>query len=164
MIGAYSVSTTDDAEQRQRALQAEGVHGSTLVHIPITPFARMLGHIGHAYFVQDQDRAEESLLLPIARGDLKTMNQVIGGMPPNAPVMPDPEPGKGIHQIYAYSARANGEDFVIANIRLFSHLRPLPPIYTVVLCRRPVPTGSSYISFARDQGSNTLNIESLIAD
>lgn len=165
MLGAYVKSTTDDATARQKALEAAG-HARALSYsqMPVTEFTRVLAHIGHAYYMSSAKPVrEDSLLLPIAQGDLRSASRYLGGWPLQNPPILD-EPGKGgLHQIYAANVRAGGVDYVGARIRLFSYLRPSAPTYIVLLARRPIPEGDQYFSFTREQRPDGVHVEVSLA-
>jgi hypothetical protein len=155
MVGAYIATTTDDAAERQMALQADVSSVRTFSQIPCSEFTRVLAHIGHAYNVSNPGAVGESLLLPIARGDLREASKFVGGWFANGPP-PLPNPQSGIHQIHPFNAMIGGVGYVAAHIRLFTHLRPMSPIYTVLLCQRDIPAGDKYRSFTRAAGSNAV--------
>ena len=153
-LGAYVRSTTDDAASRGRSLEEKtGAKALGITQTPVTEFYKVLAHIAHAYYMgSDNAVREESLMLPIAEGDVARASEYLGGWPfPSPEILPDPNLKGGIHQIYAYKVRGFGVDYLVAAIRLFTHLRPLTPTYLAVLCKRPIPRGEGHYSFAKGE-------------
>ena len=165
MVGFYLLDTTGDGAQRQQALIEEG-YKTALAHseIHVTPFIQMLARIGHGYYMSCRHWGRDaSLLLPVAQGDTRYSSQVIGGWKIDHEFFPRPKTGAGPHQIIPFNARAGNVDYLAANIRLFTHLRPLPPIYTVVLGRREIPQGEHYLLFTSEQSSHGMNVDVTVA-
>jgi len=161
VTGCYFASTTSDDADRTKTLHSDGYEGFSLrSDIPITEFTRVLGHIAHAFFMaQGLSSREHSLMLLLAKGDLTNASQYLGGWPDAITEYPPPPSEANIHQIIPFNARVNGKDYFAANIRLFTHLRPLPPIYTALLCERAIPKGDHYLLFEPQQLSEGYHLE-----
>jgi hypothetical protein len=156
--------TTDDTEDRQVKLQQEG-HDTAypVTQIPAAHFLRTLAHIGHAFYMTSNAAIREaSLMLPVAKGDLRQVSRVLGGWTIGEEYFPLPS-SQSLHQISPFNARVDGTDYIAAHIRLFTHLRPLPPIYTVVLAEHAIPQGDQYLTFTREQRPDGVHVEVAVA-
>ena len=162
IIGFYVAGTGDDGGKHQLKLEGAGHRVAAYSQIPVSPFTQTLAHIGHSYYMtQSHLGRETSLLLPIAQGDLRQSSRVIGGWSLTEEYFPKPKAGRrgGLHQILPFNARSGGIDYIAAHIRLFTHLRPISPLYTVVLAQREIPKGDQYFSFTREKRAHGMEIE-----
>jgi hypothetical protein len=57
-----------------------------------------------------------------------------------------PRDDSGLHQIYPFAVVIDGASYIAVQIRLFAHLRPLTPIYTVVVRRHRLADGDPYFT------------------
>lgn len=156
IYGWYIARTTDDCDDREVAQQVNSV-----VHVPLGHFIRTLAHIGHAFYMGAAPNPvrEDSLLLPIAQGDLRYPTRVIGGWQHNVMELPEPGPNDGIHQIVPGYCEINEETYQMALIRLFTHLRPKPPVYICLAASSPIPRGKKYVRFTGQKGVDAIHIE-----
>lgn len=161
IVDVYVAPTTDDAAVRQKTLEDEGFNRALAYsEIPTTEFSRVVAHIAHCFYMTSvNSEREKSLMLPLAKGDLSRASLYLGGWPKTFTQFPPPPSGENDHQIIPFNARFNENDYVAAHIRLFTHLRPLPPVYTVILCERDIPRGEQYFLFERQERSEGINIE-----
>lgn len=161
--GVHSAFTEGDpgrAAALKEARGAEKAASSSKFLIP--QFFQALAHIGHAYDASEQ-KENSDLLLPLIRGERPDLaSYLIGGTPDVINVLPEPTPGRGIHQLIAMNVEANGVGYVAAQIRLFTYLRPLPPTYMVLMRPRLIPQGEQYFSFVCQKGSDAVHIETLL--
>jgi hypothetical protein len=138
--------TTDDAVQRQRKLIKEGFAGALVyLRFQIAPFLRTLAKIAHGYDVANVglENSDDTLNRYILRDENKIpyddrIPYLVGGTPPNGPiptVVPIPQANSGLHQIYPFGVTVDGLSYAAVQIRLFAHLRPPTPVYTVILRR-----------------------------
>jgi hypothetical protein len=134
-------TTTEDAVERQRKLQASGFKkASSHARIPVGPFLRTLAKIARGYDVANFgiEKTDDTLNPYILRKDDK-IAYLVGGTPPNGPipiVLPDPHDRSELHQVHSFTTIIDGTSYIVAQIRLFTHLRPPTPIYTVVTRRQ----------------------------
>jgi hypothetical protein len=143
--------TTEDAVQRQRKLISEGLAGAlTYSRFQFAPFLRTLAKIAHGYDVANVGIANsDGTRNPyILRKDDK-IPYLVGGTPPNGPlatIVPIPRDDSGLHQLYPFAAVIDGLSYVAVQIRLFAHLRPPTPVYTVIMRRHPLAEGDAYLT------------------
>jgi hypothetical protein len=131
-------STTTDATQRQKKLMASGLTGAlAYVRLQFAPFLRTLAKIAHGYDVANVGVAnsDDTLNPYILRKDDK-IPYLVGGAPPNGPlptIVPIPRNDSELHQVYPFAVFVDGLSYIAIQIRLFAHLRPLTPVYTVIM-------------------------------
>jgi hypothetical protein len=139
MLGAQCFSTTSDGVSRQRKLLAGGFAGA-LGYAEFEPmkFARVLAKIAHSFVVaQSGMNAIKPFLPGIILGTDQTVSHYVGtGAPTPSALLPPRQ--NSLHQIGTDTIILNGERLIYAQIRLFSHMRPLPPVYTVIVGSFPV--------------------------
>ena len=149
LVSLVCCPTTADAEQRQLKLKASGIAGAlTHVRIDLWAFLRTLAKIAHGYDVANFGIAnsDDTLNRYILREDDK-VPYLVGGTPSYGPlstVVPMPHDNSGLHQVYAFGVVIDGLGYIGVQIRLFAHLRPLTPLYTVVMRRHNLPEGEPY--------------------
>lgn len=137
--GYHWYSTTNDAVERQRKLTASGFSGA-LAYVEFEPmkFARVLAKIAHACVVSRLGTNSVKPFLPkiILGKDLQVSHYVGTGAPVPSALLPPSQ--NSLHQIGTDTIIIDGKRLIYAQIRLFSHLRPLTPTYTIVVGEFPL--------------------------
>ena len=125
--------TTDDAAQRQRQLVAEGRPGALAFSaIPFGPFLRTLAKIAHCYVIANVGlEGFRPLLQDVILGK-GSPSYYVGGAGPLPRFVPDPREDVD-HQIYPMTLTIREVDYIAVQIRLFTHMRPITPIYVIVV-------------------------------
>jgi hypothetical protein len=131
--GAVVCLTTKDAKARQQQLQAEGRPGAlAYAEIPLGQFMRALAKIAHCYVASQVGlNGFRPLLQDVILGR-EHPPYYVGGKGSLPLFVPDPGPNAG-HQIYAMTLTIREVDYIAAQIRLFSDLRPVTPIYLIIV-------------------------------
>jgi hypothetical protein len=161
-VGFAWWSTTEDCVSRQRRLIDEGFSGAlAYTTVKLDSFLRVLAKIARGYDVSqvglsESDGALNSFILK--KDD--NIPYMVGGTPPNGPLpilVPDPNDNSDLHQIYPFAFSLNGVGHIAVQIRLFAHLRPLTPVYTVVIRKRDLVEGDPHLIIItkRDRTSPT---------
>jgi hypothetical protein len=150
IILAYWATTTD-AIQRQRTLIANGFVGAlAYARFQLVPFLRTLAKIAHGYDVANVGVANsDSTLNPYIRREDDNIPYLVGGTPPNGPmpiIVPVPRDNSGLHQVYPFAVIIDGLSYVAVQIRLFAHLRPPTPVYTIVMRRHRLTKSDPYFT------------------
>jgi hypothetical protein len=145
-IGFACWDTTGDGAIRQQKLIEKGHAGAlATVFFKLDPFLRTLAKIAHGYDVSQVGlSASDDTLNPFILGDDINVPYLVGGTPPNGPIpiiAPEPGDNSGLHQIYPVAFSLCGVGYIAIQIRLFAHLRPSTPVYTVVMRKRSIPKG-----------------------
>lgn len=133
--GCLLCQTTDDAAERQRKLVAQGRSGALAYsELPLGPFAKTLAKIAHSYVVSQVGLTAFRPLLPaVILGEVDHPSHYVGGGIKEIPlIVPDP-PSDSLHQICPMTLTIKTTDYIATQIRLFAHLRPLPPVYLVIV-------------------------------
>lgn len=130
--------TTHDAIERQRSLERRGFAGALATgEIPLGPFMRVLAKIAHCFDVANVGLSgTDGTLSPYILGTDGRLPYLVGGTPPGGPLpitVPDPDHTSGLHQVWPIGLLLDGVGYIAVQIRLFAHLRPLSPVYTVVM-------------------------------
>jgi hypothetical protein len=131
--GSVICVTTDDATRRQQQLMAEGRPGAlAYAQIPLGPFLRTLAKIAHCYVVSQVGLERFRPVLQNVILGKDHPSYYVGGVGSLPRFVPDPQENAD-HQIYPMTLTIRGVDYIAAHIRLFAHLRPITPIYMVVI-------------------------------
>jgi hypothetical protein len=144
IIGIQWISTAIDGATRQQRLEASGFKGA-LAHAQIKPatLIRTLAKISHGYAVWNVGLdGFIPLLLPTIHGTSEDVSEFVGcNFPtgPLSPILPIPS-GDRTYQIHAFEISIKNEQYLGCQIRLFTTVRPLTPVYMVIFGKRPSPT------------------------
>ncbi len=124
--------------------------GSHLSRISTRPLPSNAGKIAHGYDVANVGvtNSDDTLNQYILRKDDR-VPYLVGGTPPEGPlaaIVPTPRADSPLHQIYPFAVTIDGVSWIAAQIRLFAHLRPPTPVYTVVMRRHHLTEGDPYLT------------------
>lgn len=141
-LGYAVMQTTDDAVERQRKLEDGGFSGAlATAEVPLWPFMRVLAKIARGYDVSQVGVAQsDQTLNPYILGTDNNLPYLVGGTPLGGPLpnfVPEPSDASELHQLRPVGLLIDGVSFIAVQIRLFSQLRPLSPVYTVVMREHP---------------------------
>jgi hypothetical protein len=130
--------TTADAAQRQQSLEDSGFAGAlAYTEFNSTTFARVLAKIAHAFVAASVGLdGFIPLLVPVILGKDPNISSYVGNAP-DKQILPAPSKSS-LHQIGTDTFMMKGKRYIFAQIRLFSNLHPLPPVYTVVVGEFPI--------------------------
>lgn len=140
-----SYETSGDGIERAKLLIGKGLDGAlAYTTVKLNPFLRLLTKIARGYHVSEVGFSAASLHLnPFTLGKDKKLFHIVGGTVggPLPLVVPEPDATSPLHQIWPLSFSIEGIGYIAVQIRLFAQLRPLTPIYTVVMGERQIPEG-----------------------
>lgn len=140
VLGGAVYDTSGDGAKRQRALKAGGMSGAlSTVSFESEPFFRTLAKIAHGYCVANVGLSTSDLLQPYILGHNPNIPYLVGGTPPGGPLPVMLDEPKGLHQVSAFPIAIDGVGYAAVQIQLFSHLKPPPPVYTVIARRHDHP-------------------------
>jgi hypothetical protein len=127
--------TGTEAEERVAALKKQGFENALpYAEFELGKFTRLLAIIAHSYAMAHYRRLGDwrPLLIPLIKGaDINAAYLIGGAVPPVDSMLPPIGPNS-LHQLISDTKVVNNAEYIIVQIRLFSHLNPLPPIYTLV--------------------------------
>jgi 5-methylcytosine-specific restriction endonuclease McrA len=145
ILGFHWWDTSGDGVERSQKLRANGFKGA-LAHtiFNVGPFERTLAKIAHGYFIsQPGSENWRPLLQKIVTRENKNISYLVGGTTagvPNFVADPSGRADGGIYQIVPREFKHNDGryHYLVVQIRLFSYLRPLSPVYSVVAAESAV--------------------------
>ena len=151
LLGFHWWTTTEDARERQQRLVEKGfVNALAFSSFELIRFLRVLAKIAHGYDVANVGlKGSDDTLTPYILRNNLNISYVVGGTPPNGtlPILLQiPHADTGLHQIAPFNIVINSKPFIGVQIRLFSYLKPAPPIYTVIMRPHAIPHGDFYFS------------------
>ncbi len=155
--------TTDDAIERQRQLVAEGRPGALAVAgIPLGSFLRTLAKIAHCYVVSQVGlNGFRPLLQNVILGK-GYPSYYVGGMGSLPLLVPNPGPDKD-NQIHPMTLTIREVDYIAVQIRLFAYLRPVTPVYSVIVGEYSATKGNRHPIFFGQKTFYTQTIKTFAA-